>query len=132
MWFLTSFLGAIAIGFAVERFAPEMRASIPGSVWTLPAITQNVVFVTHARDGRGRASRVLVGDPSALDSLENIQCLTGQIATWAADATTGSWHASRRRAARSLVYEAMTGLGLLAAPVQVPFDLSGASPVSAS
>ena len=44
VWFLTSFLGAIAIGFAVERFAPEVRASIPG-LSEFPAITQNVVFV---------------------------------------------------------------------------------------
>jgi len=41
--FLTSFLGAVAIGFAVERLAPEVRASIPG-LSELPAITQNAVF----------------------------------------------------------------------------------------
>ena len=44
VWLLTSFLVAIALGFAVEWFLPQTKASIPG-LSGLPVITQNVVFV---------------------------------------------------------------------------------------
>ena len=44
VWVLTSFLGATAILFVVQRFSPEVKAGIRGFAG-LPAATSNAVFI---------------------------------------------------------------------------------------
>jgi hypothetical protein len=44
VWFLTSFLGATAVGFLVGRFFPEVKAKIFG-LGGLPPVTRDGLFV---------------------------------------------------------------------------------------
>jgi hypothetical protein len=44
VWFLTSFLGATAVGFLMGRFFPEAKANIFGFVG-LPPVTRDGLFV---------------------------------------------------------------------------------------
>lgn len=44
VWFLTSFLGATAVGFLVGRFFPEVKANIFGQRG-LPPVTRDGLFV---------------------------------------------------------------------------------------
>ncbi|HZI78054.1 MAG TPA: hypothetical protein VFD69_01005 [Vicinamibacterales bacterium] len=44
VWFLTSFLGAIAVGFLVGRFFPEVKANVFG-LGSLPPVTRDGLFV---------------------------------------------------------------------------------------
>jgi hypothetical protein len=44
VWFLTSFLGATAVGFLVGRFFPEVKADVFG-LGGLPPVTRDGLFV---------------------------------------------------------------------------------------
>jgi hypothetical protein len=44
VWFLTSFLGATAVGLVTGSFFPEVKANIFG-LGTLPPITRDSLFV---------------------------------------------------------------------------------------
>lgn len=44
VWFLTSFLGATAVGFLMGRFLPKVKANIVG-LGGLPPVTRDGLFV---------------------------------------------------------------------------------------